>query len=92
MSNVIQFLESMGANAAMARMSFVEYQAAIDTLNVDTDSARALSLRDHVGLRDLLDVRPQMLCMVMAPDQESETQDQPDEHEAPAEDSPESSE
>jgi hypothetical protein len=92
MSNVIQFLESMGANTAMARMSSIEYQAAIDGLNTDADSAQALNLRDHVALREILDVRPQMLCMVMAPDDESETKDRPDEQEAPAEDAPDRSE
>ncbi len=90
MSNVIQFLESMGANAVMARMSFVEYQSVINSLKADADSAQALHRRDEVALRGLLDARPQMLCMVMAPDDESETQDVPDDQEPPAEDTPDS--
>lgn len=68
MSNVIQFLESMGANAAMARMNVADYAAAIAMLDADQESREALVLRDHSKLNDLLDGRPFMMCMVAAPE------------------------
>ena len=50
MSNVIQFLESMGANAAMARMTATDYEAAIEKLDADATSRQALHARDHSKL------------------------------------------
>jgi hypothetical protein len=68
MSNVIRFLESMGANAAMARMNAADYAAAIAMLDADQESREALVLRDPSKLNDLLDGRPFMMCMVAAPE------------------------
>lgn len=75
MSNVMQFLESMGANAAMARMNAAEYAAAIARLDADDASREALVLRDHAKLNALLDGRPFMMCMVAAPKEEEPQQD-----------------
>ncbi len=80
MSNVIQFLESMGANAAMARMSTSDYEAAIATLDVDAASQEALCLRDYSKLNGLLKGRPIMMCVVAAPEEK-----QPEQEESPSE-------
>ncbi len=83
MSNVMQFLESMGANAAMARMSAAEYSAAIAGLDADEASREALNLRDHSKLNGLLKGRPFMMCMVAAPSESpQESEDVPGEGES----------
>jgi hypothetical protein len=69
MSNVIQFLESMGANAAMARMSFAEYQGSIALLDTDETSRQALALRSPSNLSKALEGRYQMMCVVFSPDE-----------------------
>ena len=69
MSNVIQFLESMGANATMARMTNSDYEAAIAVLDADTVFKEALCLRDHSKLNGLLSGRPIMMCVVAAPEE-----------------------
>ena len=82
MSNVIQFLESMGANAAKARMTVTDYETAIEMLDVDAASREALHFRDHTKLNGLLNGRPIMMCNVAAPDEKQpEQQDSPSEGE-----------
>lgn len=86
MSNVIQFLESMGANAAMARMNAADYEAAIAMLDADQESREALVLRDHSKLNDLLDGRPFMMCMVVAPEEKPQSEESPNEDGGEADD------
>lgn len=69
MSNVIQFLESMGANAAMARMSAGEYEAVIAGLVEEGECRTALMRRDPQALTSALNGRDVMMCMVFAPDE-----------------------
>lgn len=69
MSNVIQFLESMGGNAVMARMTTADYEAAIAMLDADDESRKALKLRDHSKLNDLLNGRQKMMFAVAAPEE-----------------------
>ncbi len=83
MSNVIQFLETMGGNAAAARMSAAEYLAAVAALEADEPSRRALLARDGGMLVEALDARPFMMCMVVAPGEDNEPAD------SPAQDAPE---
>jgi hypothetical protein len=68
MSNVIRFLEALGADAGMARMSILEYQAAVAALDLTPESSLALVERDPKRLEADLGARPQMLCVVFAPD------------------------
>jgi hypothetical protein len=86
MSTVIQFLETMGGNAAMARMSTADYLAAVAALDADHSSRRALLARDSGKLVEALNARPFMMCMVVAPDEGNEPQ------ESPAQDAPETPE
>jgi hypothetical protein len=86
MSNVIRFLESMGANAAMARMSISEYRAAVLALNIDEDQQDCLIRGDNVDLSGHLNARTKMICMVVAPDDESQQEEKrsdEDGHESP---------
>jgi hypothetical protein len=69
MSNVIQFLESMGGNAVMARMTNADYEAAIAMLDADAESREALKSRDHSKLNDLLNGRQKMMFAVAAPEE-----------------------
>lgn len=82
MSKVIQFLETMGGNAAAARMSTAEYLAAVAALEADEPSRRALAARDGAMLVEALDARRFMVCAVVAPDEGNEPAD------SPAEDAP----
>jgi len=74
MSNAIQFLEAMGSNAALGRLSAAGYAAAVAQLDADEAQQQALLDRNHVALNDLLDGRPKMVFFVNTPS--------PDDHEA----------
>jgi len=78
MSNVIQFLESMGANAAMARMSTEDFEAMVAGLVEEEDCRSALVRKDSRALAGLLNGRDVMMCMVFAPD-EKEPEEAPGE-------------
>jgi hypothetical protein len=76
MSNVIQFLESMGKNAAQGDMSPEEYTAAVKALGVDDIAQHALLNRDHSALNDFLGGRMKMMMMLVpAEDEEGEGKD-----------------
>ena len=72
MSNVIQFLESMGANAVMARMPISDYRAAVAALNIADDQRDSLLRGDVIKLGDQLNGRDSLLCLVFSPDDEEE--------------------
>ena len=80
MSNVIQFLESMGKDAALSNMSPEEYTTAVKALGVDDVAKHALLSRDHAALNDTLGGRKKMM-MMLAPaedDEQSQTQNDDD--------------
>lgn len=79
MSNAIQFLESMGASASI--QGAADYAAAVAALDVEPAQRVALLGRDVSSLAKLLDGRPAMFCMILAPDEgkEDEAQEQQDE-------------
>lgn len=78
MSNVIRFLESMGANAADGRVSAMEYAATVGILDVEPKLRQALQDRDVPALTGLLNGRAKMFCMIVAPESEEEQQEVPD--------------
>ena len=83
MSNVIQFLESMGKDAALSNMSPEEYTTAVKALSVDDEAKHALLSRDHAALNDTLGGRKKMM-MMLAPaedDEEGQTQNDDDKKE-----------
>lgn len=80
MSDAIRFLESLGANAAMARMTAEGYEAAIAMVDGDQPIRDALLFRDHARLNELLDGRHVMFCFVAAPAEE-----EPGREESPSE-------
>lgn len=89
MSNVIQFLQAMGANAALANLADGEYQDAVNALDVDDCQKQALLGRDDSKLRELLDSRATMFCMIFSPEEESPKSPEPDgEGETPTESEP----
>jgi hypothetical protein len=76
MSNVIQFLESMGKNALIGNMSTEQYTTAVKALDVDAVAQHALLNRDHSALNDFLGGRMKMMMMLVpAEDDEGEGQD-----------------
>ena len=78
-SNAIQFLESLGASASIP--GGADYATAVAALDVEPAQREALLGRDVSSLARLLDGRPAMFCMILAPDEgkEDEAQDQQDE-------------
>lgn len=84
MSNVIRFLETMGADAAMSRMSILEYQAAVAALDIDEQSRESLLMQDGTRLADALDGRHKMFCMIFAPEEREAPDGSESEEEAPA--------
>lgn len=75
MSKVIQFLESMGRDASLRRMSVEEFSAAVAALDVDQAQRDALLLRDHAALNDLLGGRATQMMMSLFPVEEPKRQD-----------------
>lgn len=80
MSNVIQFLESMGKNAALSDMSPEQYITAVKALAVDDVAQHALLNRDHAAINDFLGGRLKMM-MALVPaedDDQGEGKDKDD--------------
>ena len=74
MSNVIQFLETLGRRPPMAG---ADYTAAVAGLGLNTEQANALLSRDALQLGKALDGRPTMLCAIAMPE-EDEPRDAPE--------------
>ena len=73
MSNVIQFLESMGKNAALGNMSPEEFAAAVKALGVDDVAQHALLNRDQNALNDSIGAyKKMMMLLVPAEDDDGE--------------------
>lgn len=83
MSNVIQFLESLGNRPAL---SAAEYAANVAALDVDVAQQRALLDRDQSTLGDLLGRRTRFLCSIFPADEPVRRDDEPEEQ--PAEETP----
>ena len=76
MSNVIQFLESMGKDASLSMMSPEEYAAAVKALSVDDVARHALLNRDQNALGDSIGAyKKMMMILVPAEDDEGEGKD-----------------
>lgn len=86
MSNVIQFLETLGGSAALTRLSAAEYAASVAALDVDDVERQALINRDQDTLNGLLGGRYDMMC-ILWPADEPGKEDQPGD-EQPVEDAP----
>lgn len=70
MSNVIQFLETMGSNSAVARMGVCDYQAAVNALDLLDEERISLSARDESQLRYAMDVAMTMYCLIASPNEQ----------------------
>lgn len=81
MSNIIQFLESMGKDAALANMSPEEFTASVKALGVDDVAEHALLNRDHDALNDLLGGRMKMMMMLVPAEDDDQGEKKPDEDE-----------
>ncbi len=73
MSNVIQFLESMGKDAALGNMSPEQYAATVKALGVDDVAQHALLNRDQNALNNSIGAyKKMMMLLVPAEDDEGE--------------------
>ena len=75
MSNVIGFLEALGARPPM---SAAEYAATVDALAADAGQSRALRARDAATLSTLLGGRAQLWCVVAMPENDEPGESTPD--------------
>ncbi len=66
MSNVIQFLESMGKDASLGNMSQEEYTASVKALGIDDQAQHALLNRDQNALNDSIGAYKKMM-MILVP-------------------------
>lgn len=71
MSNVIQFLESMGRNPNLTRLSATEYAMTVAALGIENAEKDALLARDESVLSNLLGGRGMMRCMIMVPEEQA---------------------
>lgn len=78
MSNVVRFLETLGAQPAMSN---ADYAAAVAYLDAGEAPKRALLDRDSVELTGLLGGRARMICMVATPQPDNVPERSPDEQE-----------
>ena len=88
MSNVIQFLESMGRDASLRRMSADEFSMAVAELNVDQAQRDALLHRDHAALNVLLGGRATQMMMALFPVEEPQRQGEEKDDDGEGEDKP----
>lgn len=86
MSNVIQFLESVGQNADLCRASGEEFDLALSNAGVTPEIQSAIRARDLGKLEALMGQTP--LCAAFFPAEEEE--ENGDEEESPSRESDES--
>lgn len=65
MSNVIQFLESMGKDAALSNLSPEEYAATVKALGMDDVAEHALLNRDQNALNDSIGAYKKMMMLLL---------------------------
>lgn len=93
MSNVIRFLEALGSNPALTRLSVADYEAVVASLDADAAQQQALLGRNHSALNDLLGGRAErMMLMQWAPEEQPfrKDDDQPDDDQPGEEPTPDS--
>ena len=75
MSNVIQFLESMGKDASLSNMSPEEYTAAVKALLVDDVARHALLNRDQNALNDSVGAYKKMMMLLLPAEDDDQGED-----------------
>ena len=65
MSNLVQFLEALGAEPSLSNTG---YANAVDAMGLDAATREALHARDADGINRLLGGRAAMRCSIIAPD------------------------
>lgn len=89
MSNVIQFLERLGADPTLASLEDEAFEAAVDGLALDDAAREALLARDADALGGLLGGRPKMICMLFPADDDNKRKDdEQEDRDSPADDEP----
>ena len=92
MSNVIAFLEKMGNNAALAKLSPADYATAVEALELDAAPRQALLDRDADALSSLMGGRLKMMCFLLPADgEQKQNDDEPVEGDTPTEETPKES-
>ena len=86
MSNVISFLESMGKDAGLARLSGDDYAAAVTALGLDDAPTQALLARDVQALNGLAGGRLQMMCILLPADGDENKKDDQQDDDQPGDD------
>jgi len=82
MSNVIQFLESMGSDASRSRLTAAGYAQALADLDVAPEARCALLQRDAAALNALLGGRDKILFALLPVDPDKQGEEQPQEQPA----------
>lgn len=77
MSNVIQFLESMGRDASSSRLTAAGYAEVLAKLDVAPEARDALLQRDAAALNALLGGRNQILFALLPVDPDKQGEEQP---------------
>lgn len=78
MSNVIQFLEAMGKDAALSRLSDEALATQIAQWEIGATLRPALAARDHQALNRLLNGRDNVVCGLFTPEEEAPTEPLPE--------------
>lgn len=66
MSNIVQFLETLGASPK--QLSGANYVSAVAASSLDDATREALLARDQDGLNRLMGGRAAMRCLIVTPD------------------------
>lgn len=69
MSDVVAFLETMGGNPSIGRLSAADYAAAVAQLGLDDAQTNALLARDAQALNDLAGARKQCMLVLATPEE-----------------------
>ena len=75
MSNVIQFLESMGQDAKLGNMSPDEFTTTVKALDIDDAAQHALLNRDHDALNAFLGGRMKMMMALVPAEDDDKGED-----------------
>lgn len=83
MSNVISFLEALGQDARLDRLSAPEYVEAVARLDVDGELRDALARKDIVTLKQLLGASDTLMMLLFRKEEEAPQEDERKDDEPP---------
>ncbi|MDQ3287521.1 MAG: hypothetical protein M3Q42_04540 [Pseudomonadota bacterium] len=88
MSQIIQFLDSLGSSSGASHLTEAQYAQSVAALDATGAERQALLERDHLRLGRLLGGREKLICAIFSPSREEQPEDDGAGEPSPLQDGP----